>query len=155
MRATNKEIILDAIIDLYNTEQIVTRELLFEVLDLKKAIIDDNITSLINEGRVLRLRRGVYAPISTHTPARLIWKGTLPCGLIKIDIGDDIALTLTPKEARTLGKDLMGEGMQYANIEMGQHMTQLIATYEHQVKNLMQEIKQLKDKAAGADKEKQ
>lgn len=151
MRATNKEIILDSIIDLHNSEQIVTRELLLDVLDLKKNIIDDNITSLVNEGRVYRVRRGVYAPNSTHPPARLIWKGTLPCGLIKVDIGDDISLTLTPKEARTLGKDLMGEGMQYANIELGHHIAQMNARNEAQIKELLRENKQLKDKIDKTD----
>lgn len=148
MRATNKETILDSIIDLHNSEQVVTRELLFEVLDLKKNIIDDNITSLINEGSVLRVRRGVYAPVSTHPPARLIWKVTLPCGLVKVEIGEDIVMLLTPKEARTLGKDLMGEGMQYANIELGQHIAQMNARNEAQIRELLRENKQLKDKVA-------
>lgn len=147
MRATNKEIILDSIIDLHNSEQIVTRDLLLDVLDLKKNIIDDNITSLVNEGRVYRVRRGVYAPISEHTPARGIWKRTLPCGSVKLDIGDDVVILLTPKEARTLGKEMMGDGMQYSNIELGHHVAQAMARNEAQIKELLRENKQLRDKA--------
>ena len=143
MRPTNKEIILDCIIDLHNSEQTVTRELLLDVLDLKKNIIDDNVTSLVNEGRVYRVRRGVYAPSSTHPKARHIWKGTLSCGLVKLEIGD-IVITLTPKEARILGKEMMGDGMQYANIELGHYVAQMNTLNDLKTKELERENKQLR-----------
>ena len=101
MQITNKQRVLDAVIDLHNQEQIVTRETLSDILDLKQTIIDDNFSSLTNDGEIHRVQRGLYVPTLEHKPARLISKIPLPDGTVVIDIGDSIVLTLTPKEART------------------------------------------------------
>ena len=62
MQITNKQRVLDAVIDLHNQEQIVTRETLSDTLDLKQTIIDDNLSSLNNDGLIHRVQRGVYVP---------------------------------------------------------------------------------------------
>lgn len=147
MSKSNREIILDAITDLHNCEQIVTRELLAEVLGIKKSIIDVHIVSLYNDEEIYKVARGVYAPTPVHAPARGIWKRTLPCGTVKIEIGD-IVLTLTPKEARMLGKEMMGDGMQYANIEMGHALAQANAIHENKIRQLELENRKLKELSA-------
>ena len=143
MQMTNKQRVLDAVIDLHNQEQIVTRETLSDILDLKQTIIDDNLSSLTNDGFIHRVQRGVYVPTVEHKPARLISKIPLPDGTVVIDIGDSIVLTLTPKEARTLGSLMMCEAMQYSNIEIGHHAALATAKMELELKQMRKQLREL------------
>ena len=143
MQMTNKQRVLDAVTDLHNQEQIVTRETLSDILDLKQTIIDDNLSSLTNDGFIHRVQRGVYVPTVEHKPARLISKIPLPDGTVVIDIGDSIVLTLTPKEARTLGSLMMCEAMQYSNIEIGHHAALATAKMELELKQMRKQLREL------------
>ena len=143
MQMTNKQRVLDAVIDLHNQEQIVTRETLSDILDLKQTIIDDNLSSLTNDGFIHRVQRGVYVPTIEHKPARLISKIPLPDGTVVIDIGDSIVLTLTPKEARTLGSLMMCEALQYSNIEIGHHAALATARAELELKEMRKTLRKL------------
>lgn len=149
MQITNKQRVLDAVIDLHNQEQIVTRETLSDILDLKQTIIDDNLSTLVNDGLIHRVQRGVYVPITEHKPARIISKIVLPCGTVKIDIGDDMVVTLTPKEARIIGSLMMCEAMQYSNIEIGHHAALTTAKMDLELKNMRKALRKL---TAGQDK---
>ena len=150
MQITNKQKVLDAIIDLHNQEQIVTRETLSDILDLKQTIIDDNLTTLANDGLIHRVQRGVYVPTVEHKPARLISKIPLPDGTVVIDIGDSIVLTLTPKEARVLGSLMMCEALQYSNIESGHHAAMTTAKMDLELKNMRKVLRELSANAQTA-----
>jgi hypothetical protein len=143
MQITNKQRVLDAVIDLHNQEQIVTRETLSDVLDLKQTIIDDNLSSLVNDGLIHRVQRGVYVPSVAHLPARIISKIVLLDGTVVIDIGDTTVLTLTPKEARVIGSLMMCEAMQYSNIEIGHHAALATAKMELELKGMRAQIREL------------
>lgn len=143
MQITNKQRVLDAVIDLHNQEQLVTRETLSDILDLKQAIIDDNLSSLVNDDLIHRVQRGVYVPTVIHKPARIISKIVLPDGTTVIDVGDTIVLTLTPKEARIVGSLMMCEAMQYSNIEIGHHAALTTAKMDLQTKKMRREIREL------------
>lgn len=143
MQITNKQRVLDAVIDLHNQEQIVTRETLSDILDLKQTIIDDNLSTLVNDGLIHRVQRGVYVPITEHKPARIISKIVLPCGTVKIDIGDDMVVTLTPKEARIIGSLMMCEAMQYSNIEIGHHAALTTAKMDLELKQMRKQLREL------------
>lgn len=135
MRITNKQMVLDAVVDLSNQEQSVTRETLSNVIDLELAIIDEKLTSLVNDGLIHRIQRGVYVPTVTHNQARIISKIVLPCGTVKIDIGDDV-WTLTPKEARLIGSLFMSDAMQYSSIETGHHAALTTAKMDLEMKEM-------------------
>lgn len=143
MQMTNKQRVLDAVIDLHNQEQIVTRETLSDVLDLKQTIIDDNLSSLVNDDLIHRVQRGVYVPTVEHKPARIISKIVLPCGTVKIDIGDDMVVTLTPKEARLIGSLFMADAMQYSNIEIGHHAALTTAKMDLELKLMRKQLREL------------
>lgn len=149
MQITNKQRVLDAVIDLHNQEQIVTRETLSDILDLKQTIIDDNLSTLVNDGLIHRVQRGVYVPTIEHKPARVISKIVLPDGTTVIDIGDNIVLTLTPKESRVLGNLMMCEALQYSNIEIGHHAALATARAELELKEMRKALRKL---TAGQDK---
>lgn len=143
MQITNKQRVLDAVIDLHNQEQIVTRETLSAVLELKQTIIDDNLSSLVNDDLIHRVQRGVYVPTVEHKPARIISKIVLPDGTTVIDIGDTIVLTLTPKEARIIGSLMMCEAMQYSNIEIGHHAALTTAKMDLELKQMRKQLREL------------
>ncbi|MCG2572261.1 hypothetical protein LVY74_01650 [Acinetobacter sp. ME22] len=140
---SNADLILEAIKDLHNQEQIVTRETLSQLTNLKLSIIDDRLSYLVDSGYIVRVQRGVFVPAPKHRPARLMSKTLLPDGTVKIDIGDDQILTLTPREARTLGNLMVAEAMQYANIEMGHHMAILQSEVSGQVRKLKRQVEGL------------
>lgn len=142
MQITNKQRVLDAVIDLHNQEQIVTRETLSKILDLKQTIIDDNLTTLANDGEIHRIQRGVYVPTIIHKPARVITRSGLNDGCVVIEI-DRLVLILTPKEARELGKQMMGDAMQYSNIEIGHHAAHATANLELEFKNMRKAIREM------------
>ena len=143
MQITNRQKVLDAVTDLHNQEQIVTRETLSDILDLKQTIIDDNLSTLANDGFIHRVQRGVYVPTIEHKPARIISKIVLPCGTVKIDIGDDMVVTLTPKEARLIGSLFMADAMQYSNIEIGHHAALATARAELELKEMRKQLRKL------------
>jgi len=142
MRITNKQMVLDAVVDLNNQEQSVTRETLSAVIDLSLAIIDEKLTSLVNDGLIHRIQRGVYVPTVKHNQARIISKIVLPCGTVKVDIGDDV-WTLTPKEARILGSLMAADAMQYSNIEIGHHAALTTAKMDLEMKEMRKMLRDL------------
>lgn len=146
MQITNRQRVLDAVTDLHNQEQIVTRETLSDVLDLKMSIIDDNLTLLANDGSIYRVQRGVYVPTIEHKPARVITKSPLNDGSVVLEI-DRLVLILTPKEARELGKLMMGDAMQYSNIEAGHHAALATAKMDLELKNMRKVIRDLQKNA--------
>ena len=143
---SNAETILEAIEDLHNQEQIVTRETLSQLTGLKLSIIDDRLSYLVDSGQIIRVQRGVFIPAPKHRVARLMSKMVLPDGTIKIEIGDDEILTLTPREARNLGNLMVAEAMQYANIEIGHHMAILQSEISGQVRKLTRQVGDLVDR---------
>ena len=142
---SNAETILEAVEDLHNQEQIVTRETLSQLTELKLSIIDDRLSYLVDSGQIIRVQRGVFIPTPKHRVARLMSKMVLPDGTVKIEIGDDEVLTLTPREARNLGNLMVAEAMQYANIEMGHNMAILQSEISSQMRKLNRKVTDLMD----------
>ena len=140
--------VLEAVQELHALEQIVTREALIELLDLPATTIDDRVGTLVNAGMIVRVRRGIYAPAEVHDAARVISKTILPCGTVKIDIGDDV-LTLTPKEDRMLAAMLAGVAMQAVGIEQGRNVAMIAADLSLQVKSLRRELRAVKTALKG------
>ena len=127
IQRTTKQQILDAIQDLHNAEQMVTREALQEVTGLKLTIIDDRTAVLVDEGAVIRKGRGVFVPAVQHPPARPISKTQMPDGTVKIEIGD-VVLDLTPREDRLLAQLQAGVAVQTAAIDLGKETSVLVAS---------------------------
>lgn len=140
----NAQTILEAIEDLHNQEQIVTRETLASSTGLKLSIIDDRLSYLVDNGQIIRVQRGVFIPAARHRPSRIMSKTVLPDGTVKIDIGDDV-LTLTPREARNLGNMMVGEAMQYSNIELGHHMAVIQTEVSGQMRRISKTVETLSD----------
>lgn len=129
------QIVLDAIKDLHDREQVVTREALSEVTGLKLTIVDNCLKSLVNDHLIVRANRGVFVPTVQHPPARAISKTVLPDGRVKIEVGD-VVLELTPKEDRALAGLMSGAGGQLVAIEAGHQITQIAGDMAHRLRRL-------------------
>ena len=149
-KKSTAEIVLEAVRDLYAKEQIVTRETLAEVTDMKLMVIDDRLSYLVDNGNIRRVQRGVYVPVEQHKPARLITRTLLPDGTTVLEIGDDTALVLTPREARMVGELMVGAAQQFASIELGQQVTRQNSMLFAQVGDLRREIRGLQERIAAA-----
>lgn len=145
MKKSNAELVLEAIQDLHAQEQIVTRETLAELLPLKLTVIDDRLAYLVDSGQIHRVQRGVFVPAPQHRAARIISKYILPGGSVKIEIGDDHVLTLTPREARMLGNLMMADSLQYSNIELGHHQAVMGSEFGTQLRELQRKMADLND----------
>ena len=140
--ATTQQV-LEAVQDLHSQQQIVTRETLAAVTGLKLMIVDDRLKVLVAREQVARVERGVFVPVTQHPAARLISKMVLPDGTVKIDIGDDVTLTLTPRENRLLGELMAGAGNQLAAIELGNQAALLNAQLSGKVHRLERQLQAL------------
>lgn len=126
IQRTTKQQIFDAVQDMHNQEQMVTREALQEVTGLKLTIIDDRLSTLVDNGELIRKKRGVFVPAVQHPPARPISKTVMPDGTVKIEIGDDV-LTLTPREDRLLAGVQAGAALQFIGVGTEQDVVQVVA----------------------------
>jgi len=144
MKKSSTQIVLEAVRDLHVLEQIVTRETLAEVTGLKPGIIDDRLKALVDDMLVLRVERGVFVPAPELPPARPVTKTLIPGGWVKIEIGDDHILTLTPAENRALGELMAGAGQQYAAIAIGHQSEILAAELAGKVRKLERQVAALR-----------
>lgn len=150
VQRTTKQQILDAIHDLHNAEQMVTREALQELTGLKLTIIDDRTAILVDEGLVLRKGRGVFLPAVQHKPARPISKTAMPDGTVKIEIGD-VVLELTPREDRLLASIQTGVALQIASIEMGQEVSATMSAMRTRMSRMEAQLRAQEEGRVGSD----
>ncbi len=115
-KRSSSQIVFDAVVDLHAANQTVNREALVQVTGLKLTIVDDRIATLVDEGRVHRVRVGVFVPNDTPPPARTITTTIQPWGWVRLQIGDEI-LNLTPTEAQTVGRALAGHASNLVGIQ--------------------------------------
>lgn len=108
-----RQLVLDAVHELYASHQLATRQLISDVLGIKQSLIDDSLKVLCDDGKIKRVERGVYIPVAQYPTPRQMWQTILPDGTVKVDIGDDHILTLTPQEARTLSCMMAGHFLQF------------------------------------------
>lgn len=141
--------ILDAALELHQQEQPITREAVAQITGLKMTVVDDRLSTLVDNGQLMRVQRGIYLPAPVYEDARAISRTLLPDGRSKIEIGDCL-LTLTPKEERMLASLLAGPLAQVTAIEAGRCVTILTADLAREVAHLRQKMTALKKPAAAA-----
>lgn len=110
---SSTERVYAAVRELRAQDQIATRETVAELSQLRQVVVDDRLRALTNQGRLRRVKRGVYDLQHSFGEPRVISKTVLPDGTVKYDIGDEV-LTLTPHEARILAE--LSVGAAYAAV---------------------------------------
>lgn len=132
---TTRQIVAEAVMDLHQADQLVTREAIHSITGLRLTVIDDRLKALVADEQIIRLRRGVFLPLARHAPSRQISHTELPDGTVVLDIGDDV-LHLTPREARVLGAMLGGRAMQASQIEAGHQAAVIVSDLVDSVRML-------------------
>lgn len=135
------QIVLEAVHDLHSLEQIVTRETLADITELKLTVIDDRLGYLVDDGQVRRVQRGVYVPMEQHKPSRAITRTLLPDGSTVLEVGDEV-LQLTPRESRVIGELMAGSGQHFAAIQIGQQAVELAGDLQHRITSLQRQVNQ-------------
>ena len=139
------QIVWDAILDLYDQEQVVCRKTLVEVTGLTFHKVDDHVNKMIDNGLLRRLQSGVFVPIPRYDTPRPVYGSLTPDGFFILEVGD-IKLVLQPREARMAGALLAGQFVQFSNIQSGHdtnHMTNVIWNELRRVKQIIDEMGQL------------
>lgn len=104
---TNKQRILQAILDMTEHAQPASRQRVIEETGIKAAIVDETIKVLRNDGLIRVVANGYYEYIDQAID-RPVSTTSLPHGRMKLEIGDDVVADLTPREALALAKQLSG-----------------------------------------------
>lgn len=133
------QVIWDAVVDLYNQEQVVTRQTLQEVTGYKVGLIDDHIKSMIEAEQVKRVKDGVFVPVPRYSPPRPITGSMTTDGFFVLEVGD-VVLVLQPKEARMAGALLAGQFAQFANIQSGQDTSHMVNIIWNELKALKRSL---------------
>lgn len=139
---TQKQTVLEAVIDLHNKETPASRTTIAKLTGIKQTAVDECLKRLADDELIYRLCSGVYAPVVQHPPQRTIYKTMLPDGTVKLDIGDDV-ITLTPAEARKVGSLMIGEAMEYGNIALSARFAEQNHTLHKRIKALENMIKKI------------
>lgn len=144
-QGTTAQIIWGAITDLYDQDQVVTRETLAEVTGLKMSIVDDHVSRMIDNEQLRRVRAGVFVPIPRHTPPRPVYGSMTVDGFFVLEIGDQVVV-MQPREARQAGALLAGQFAQFSNIQSGHEAGMVVAEVYAKMKKLERELAALKAK---------
>ena len=115
---TSGQIIWDTIQGLHQQGQVITRELLTELTGLKMSIVDDHVSRMIENGRLRRLRAGVFTPVAAIPEPRAVSFTDLPDGTTIFELGETV-LHLWPRERQDMARRLVGDAVQYSNIQAG------------------------------------
>mgnify|MGYP001370566907 FL=1 len=142
---SNAEIVLSAVQDLFDREQIVTRETLAELTGLKLTTIDDRLGYLVDNGKIRRVQRGVFVPLEQHRPARPISRTLCPDGTTVLEVGDTVMI-LSPRESRMIGELMAGSSQQYAAIEIGHEAARLNSALAAQIGEVRREVAAVKER---------
>jgi len=110
------QIIWDTMLALRENGQAITRQRLMELTGMKYTLVDDHTSRWIDDGRLRRVTDGVYElPEPTPEP-RPVSVTDLHDGMTVIEVGDQ-ELRVWPPEARAIGLRLVGNAMQFAQLQ--------------------------------------
>lgn len=145
-RRRTSQVVLDAIMDLHNQEQPVTRESLVDATGMKLTVIDDHVAKFVDDEVIRRIRPGLFVPLEQFPPARSVSVTTLPNGVVKLEIGDE-CIDLRPREARLVATNLMGHAVQFSNIQAGHEVGIIASDMAASMRRMERELESLRQDA--------
>ena len=143
------QVIWDAILDLHNQEQVVTREVLADITGLRMTVIDDHVGRMVDDSRLRRVRAGVFVPVAQLPPARPVMASIQTDGFVTLEIGDTV-LILQPREARMADALMAGQFAQFSNIQSGHEAGVIALELAGRIKRLEKELAAHKAKTDAA-----
>jgi hypothetical protein len=137
---TNRDRVLQTIVDLQNARRPASRVLIAQLLHEKLSVVDDAVKRLKEDGDVRTVVPGIFEAVAQFPPSRPISRTILPDGRSKIELGDEL-LELTPHEAMVLGKMLHGDAMEMSHWNEERRHGAQVARLEAQVRNLEKRVR--------------
>lgn len=138
---TSADIIWATIQDLHTQGQVCSRSELQAITGLKMTIIDDHVSRLIDDGRLRRIRDGVFAPMMCRPEPEAVSMTELPEGLVIIEAGDQ-QLRVNEATARRIARMFQGYAMQFSNMQtqhdMGAILTEFTVRNRHQADEILE-----------------
>ncbi|WP_423459962.1 hypothetical protein [Ottowia sp. VDI28] len=119
------QIIWDTMVGMREANQAISRNRLQEITGLKYTLIDDHVTRLIEEGRMRRVIDGVYELVDPMPEPRPVSVTHLPDGMTIIECGDG-ELRMWPPEVRKLGLAVVGNAMQFSQLQSQHDMAAML-----------------------------
>lgn len=110
----SQEIVLRAIIDLFDHSQYAYRQRLHEITHLSLSQVDEAVKGLREKQLIRTTTPGYFEPID-QTIDRLVSSTSLPLGRVRLEIGDDVCTDLTPREQFAVAKQTAGVLWAFAN----------------------------------------
>ncbi|XJC72765.1 hypothetical protein ACHFCA_17350 [Delftia tsuruhatensis] len=132
---TNRVIVWDAIRELHQQGQVVTREALSGITGVKLINLDDHIKRFVESGNLRRIRPGVFIPVDDAPEPRAVTVTKLSDGRSIVEIGEHV-VHLWPRERRDLATLLVGDAVQLSNIQTGNEVNFLVNTVWEELKLL-------------------
>lgn len=159
---TSTQRVYDAVQELRALGQEATRHTVAQLTGLKMSVVDDRLRTLVHDERLTRTVRGVYELAKQYPPPRPMFFGILADGFVKVEVGDDV-LTLSPEEARTMGRGLGGfaedarvlestRAQHGAVTELTTHLKKHSRLVAEQVEHLKKEVRHLKTQLRRAER---
>ena len=148
-KVTTGEIVWETILDLANDERSITRQVLRDVTNLSYEIIDDHIKKLENQGKVVKVGKGLIEVVVQYPPERVQSLTPLPSGKVKWEMGD-ILVEFTPTEVRRHSMMFAGFARQFEDLELSNKALIRTAELADRIRELERTIaalKQPKDEA--------
>lgn len=118
MNHTNStgQIIWDTILALRENGQAISRQRIMELTGLPYTKVDDHVSRWVDDGRLRRVVDGVYELVEAMPEPRPVSVTDLHNGQTMIECGDQV-IHLWPAEVRALGLRLVGNAMQFAQLQ--------------------------------------
>ena len=95
------ETVQEAITYLHAQGRFATKEQISQVADLPYDSVSDAIKTLVEDGRIARVRAGVFEPVRKHVEPRAV-SVTFPCGRARLYVADSEPIDLSMSEYRHL-----------------------------------------------------
>lgn len=142
-----------AVRELRALEQTATRETVAELTGLKQSVADDRLRTLVDDGKLKRLLRGIYELVEEYPETRNVSKTILASGYVMLEITgrkgvEDVVIHLTPTEDRKLAELSVGAAGQAILINSTNQHLYLATELAAKVEKLERELKAHRNKPA-------
>lgn len=134
--------IWQAVLDLKNQGQVISRQRLRELTGFKFVHVDDHVSRWVDNGLLIRVLDGVYELPAPVIEPRAMSVTDLHDGTIKIEAGDQ-QMRVCVSEARALARQLGGFANEVSQLQTQHHMGVLISEFTARNHGLHKQIRAL------------
>lgn len=106
-----RQIILDAVKSIAGDRRLPTRETVSAVTGLAMTTVDEHCCNLVDDGILMRAKRGAYWPIRIFPAPRACSLTYMDDGMALYELGDEV-VQMTPREAEITGILFGGHSIQ-------------------------------------------